>query len=261
MSIDWTEAGLVSLIIFVATLIHGIAGFGFAQVGMGFLPLVLPPAAASIVFTPLAVISNARVLWSVRGSFTLRDWLVPVIGLAFGMPLGMYFFSQMDKRILQIAIALTLLVSVALIAFARISPKGKQWIKGLNFRPSTGSGITAGFLAGILGGAVAIPGPPMILYGAFLMATGAWKSEHMKAVFTAFFGTLMLYRFGALLFTGRVESSLMLLAAISLPALFLGAWAGIKIYNKIPQKTFQWLVLAMLTINAIVLLFKAGSEF
>jgi uncharacterized membrane protein YfcA len=39
-----------------------------------------------------------------------------------------------------------------------------------------------------------------------------------------------------------------------MPALFLGAWLGIKIYNNIPEKIFSWLVLVMLSINAIVLL-------
>ncbi len=39
-----------------------------------------------------------------------------------------------------------------------------------------------------------------------------------------------------------------------MPALFLGSWLGIKIYNHIPEKIFSWLVLVMLSINALVLL-------
>lgn len=77
----------------------------------------------------------------------------------------------------------------------------------------------------------------------------------MKAIFTAFFGTLMLYRLLAVLVAGSFTMPLFLEALIVMPALFLGSWLGIKIYNHIPEKIFSWFVLIMLTINALVLLF------
>jgi uncharacterized protein len=243
-----------SVIVFLGIVAHSIAGFGFAQVVMGLLPLIRGPQEASVIFNILAIASNARVLWSVRDSFDLKSWAVPVVGLSAGMPIGIYFFQNLDAEQFRTGIGLTLLLAVVLIITMRQVEYVKEIIRKSGWKPGYKTAILAGFIAGILGGSVAIPGPPMIVYGAFLMASGQWKGDQMKAVFTGFFGTLMAYRLSGLVLSGDVSLPLLREALIALPALFIGAAAGIWIYEKIPEKIFQWLVIVGLTINAFILL-------
>ena len=243
-----------SIIVLLGALVHSIAGFGFAQVAMGLLPLIMEAHQASVIFNLLAIVSNARVLWSVKESFDLKSWGIPVIGLAVGMPIGIYFFNNLNNNQFRLGIGLTLLLAVILIILLRQTDYIKNKIEESGWEPGNLTAISAGFTAGILGGSVAIPGPPMIIYGAFLMASGEWTGDKMKAVFTAFFGTLMLYRFGGLIFSGDVSDVLVVDALIALPSLFFGSAIGIWIYEKIPRNTFQWLVILGLTINAIILL-------
>jgi hypothetical protein len=259
MNIDWLITGLTALVILVATVVHGIAGFGLAQVSMGLMPLFRSTASASVVFSIVAVVSNARIWWSVRDDFDWRKWLFPVIGLAVGLPLGILVFSNLDETQLKIAVGITLLLAVILIVVVRQISAVQEWFERIDLHPGWKTGVVAGFLAGVLGGAVAIPGPPMILYGAFMVANDLWEGSEMRATFTAFFGTLMLYRVASLLVAGQVTLPLAVEAAIALPALFLGSWLGIKIYNVIPQRIFRWIVLGMLTVNAIILLVTALS--
>jgi len=251
---DWMITIFTSIVILLAALVHGIAGFGFAQVSMGLLPLFRNPAMASVIFTVTAVVSNGRVFWSVKDDFNLKDWIVPVGGLIFGMPLGIYLFQNLSKQQLRLFIGIILIMAVILIALMRQIDAVKDWIKDKGVKPDWKTGLTAGFFAGILGGAVAIPGPPMIVYGAFMVANQYWEGTKMKAIFTAFFGTLMAYRLGVLAYTGSVTVPLVTEALIALPALFIGAWIGIKIFKKIPKRTFSWFVLAGLTINAVILI-------
>jgi len=246
---------LTSLIVFLGAVVHSIAGFGFAQVVMGLLPLIRDAQKASVIFNILAIASNARVLWSVRKSFDLRAWGIPVIGLAVGMPVGIYLFRNLNPPQFRVGIGLTLLLAVALIISMRQLDYIKDKIRDSGWNPGDKTAITTGFLAGILGGSVAIPGPPMIVYGAFLMASNQWKGDKMKAVFTGFFGTLMTYRLLSLIWAGSVTQALALEAVIALPALFIGSFLGIWIYEKIPEHIFQWLVIVGLTINALILLF------
>jgi hypothetical protein len=254
MNFDWVVVGLSAGAIFLGTLVHGIAGFGLAQVAMGLMPLFRNPAEASVVFGVIAVVSNLRVWWSVKDHFKLKDWLFPVGGLILGMPLGIFFLKQLSQSQLRLVIGITLLAAVVLIALFRELKLFKKWFgEDKDFNPWY-LGVIAGFLSGVLGGAVAIPGPPMIIYGAFLVATEAWSSKKMKAIFTAFFGTLMLYRSISFVVTGDMTFKLFLEGMILLPAMFLGAWLGIKIYNYIPDKIFQWIVLGLLTINAFILI-------
>lgn len=254
---DWVTTGLTALVIFVATVVHGITGFGYAQVSMGLLPLFRNPGAASIIFTVTAIFSNGRVWWSVRDDFDWRRWVVPVIGLALGLPPGIYVFSAFNKTQLRAAIGGVLVLAVVLIASMRQIDTVTNWIEDSDLKPGWKTGVTAGFLSGVFGGAVAIPGPPMIVYGAFMAAGGFWTDREMKAVFTAFFGTLMVYRVATLGLTGTLSLPLLIDAAIALPGIFIGAWVGVKIFNRVPETVFGWLVLVLLTVNAAVLLFTS----
>jgi uncharacterized membrane protein YfcA len=257
MDIQWIETLYTALTIFVATIVHGIAGFGFAQVSMGIMPLFRSAASAAVIFSMVAVVSNFRVWWSVRKSFNWKEWLKPIIGLIAGLPLGLYVFDQMDKQQLRLAIGIVLLAGVVLIVLSKQTDILKKWIKDNEYEPGWVLPLVVGFIAGILGGAVAIPGPPMILYGTFMAASGKWSHKQMKAIFTAFFGTLMLYRVAAVVIQGDMTKGLALEAAISIPLLLLGAWIGITLFNRIPQKVFNWIILALLTINAFILIFNA----
>lgn len=251
---DWIIVLLTSAVILVASLVHGIAGFGFAQVSMGLLPLFRDPVTASVIFTITAVVSNIRVFWSVKNDFNFNDWIVPIAGLVFGMPLGIYVLQNLSKTQLRLFIGVVLIIAVFIIAMMRQSDEIKDWIKEKNIKPDWKTGLSAGFFAGVLGGAVAIPGPPMILYGSFMVANEYWKGSRMKSIFTAFFGTLMAYRTVSLIYTGSVTVPLATEALIALPGLFAGAFIGIKIFDNIPEKAFGWFVLVGLTVNATILI-------
>jgi hypothetical protein len=54
--------------------------------------------------------------------------------------------------------------------------------------------------------------------------------------------------------TGQVTLPLLVEAGVALPGLFLGSWLGILIYEKIPDAIFRWVILALLTINAFILI-------
>ncbi|WP_254534883.1 sulfite exporter TauE/SafE family protein [Halomarina litorea] len=177
MTSSWVTTGLSAVVILVASVIHGIAGFGFAQVSMGLMPLFRSPSSASIIFTATAVVSNARVWWSVRDAFDWRKWIVPVGGLVLGMPLGIYVFSQFNKAQMRVAIEIVLVLAVVIVGATQQLDIVTDWIEARDYRPGNIVGATAGFLAGVFGGAVAVPGPPMIVYGAFMSASGFWSDE------------------------------------------------------------------------------------
>ena len=260
VAIEWFVTGLTALVILGASIVHGIAGFGFAQVSMGLMPLFRSPGSASIIFTVTAIVSNGRVWWSVRDAFDWRKWIVPIAGLVVGLPLGIYVFQQFDPAQMRAAIGVVLVIAVVVVGATRQSDTVTDWIEERGYRPGKGIGAMAGLFAGIFGGAVAVPGPPMIVYGAFMAAGGFWSDEEMKAVFTAFFGTLMLYRLGSLTYTGAVETPLLIEAAVAIPMVFLGAWVGVWIFDHVSEQLFGWIVLVLLTVNAIVLLFTALPE-
>ena len=71
---------------------------------------------------------------------------------------------------------------------------------------------------------------------------------------TAFFATNLLYRLGVMMFTGDITGPLMLEALIMVPALILGTWLGIKLFEHMPKKIFRWAVLVLLLVLGTLLI-------
>jgi uncharacterized protein len=259
MDIDWVITGLTALVVLFATTIHGITGFGTGQITMGILPFFRDPGPASIIVSLLVFATNIRVFWSVRDSFNLRDWFIPVIGLIVGLPVGVYLFGTLDQESMRVAIGIVMLIGTIIIALARQVEAIRDWIRSTGYQPGPISGVIAGFLSGVTGGSVSIPGPPMIIYGAFLVETEYWEPKQMKAIFTAFFATNLLYRLGLLLFTGDLTGELALEALIVAPALFIGAWFGIKLFKILPIEGFRWFLIIFLGILSLLLIFGGGG--
>jgi uncharacterized membrane protein YfcA len=103
MTSDWVTTGLSAVVILFAAAVHGIAGFGLAQVSMGIMPLFRSPSSASIIFTATAVVADTGVWWSVRDAFDWEKWFVPAAGPLVGMPLGIYVFSRFDETQMRVA--------------------------------------------------------------------------------------------------------------------------------------------------------------
>jgi uncharacterized protein len=255
MNFDWLTTALTALVVLVATTVHGITGFGTGQITMGVLPFIRDPGQASIVVSIIVFITNLRVLWSVKDAFNWKDWLIPVVGLLVGLPIGIWLFGSLEQDQIRMAIGIVMLIATILILLTRQIPAISQWIKESGYQPGWKSGVVAGLLSGISGGAVSIPGPPMIVYGAFLVETDYWNPKQMKAIFTAFFATNLLYRLLALTYTGDVTGELVLEAVFITPAIFIGAWLGIKLFDRLPREIFRWMLIAFLFVLSLLLIF------
>lgn len=256
MNFDWIITLYTAITIFFSSIVHGIAGFGLAQFSMGIMPFFRSVSSAAIIYSIVAVVSNARVWWSCRDEFYIKDLTKPLIGLAVGMPLGIFVFNQLNEAQIKMGIGIVLLLAVVLIILSKQTTVMEKWFKRKMYKDNPVLPISVGFIAGVLGGAVAIPGPPMILYGTFMTSIGLWTNKRMKSIFTSFFGILMVYRLIAVLIGGSVTRSLFVEALVTIPAMLVGNYFGIKIFDKITSKVFNWVLVILLAINGIILLIK-----
>lgn len=254
MNVDWLITFYTSLVIFLGAIVHGIAGFGLAQVNMGLMPLFRSVSSAAVINGITAVTSNFRVWWSTRDDFDIKSLLKPLVGVLVGMPLGLYIFRNLDEDQAKKIIGIIILIAVGTIIAGKQTNILDRMFKNVTDKYNTFFAILAGFLAGVLGGAVSIPGPPMIVYGAFMNTAGGWTGKKTKSIFTAFFGLVQLYRTSVVAFSGGITSDLFVEALIALPAMLLGTYVGIKIFDRFSNEAFNWILILALTANAIILL-------
>ena len=164
------------------------------------------------------------------------------VGTLAGTPLGVWGLAALPASALNRLIGLMLVVAFVLESRGLYPERlrGHRW------------GLGAGVAAGVLGGAVGTPGPPVVLYS----ATQGWSPRGIKANLQAFF----LVNQGAILvgywWAGLLTRELWTLAAgFALPAV-AGAAAGALLFEHVDQRRFRRIVFAIILVSALVLLVR-----
>jgi len=165
----------VLLVIFAATLIRSILGFGEALVAVPLLALFLPVTLAA----PLAVLVSITVALVIvlqdwrHVDFRSAGWLVAAT--VAGIPLGVLLLAYGNQRLVKAALG-ALIILFALNALTRRKVrelKGDHpWLLSL-----------CGFFAGVLGGAYGMNGPPLAIYGALRR----WSAQRFRATLQGYF--------------------------------------------------------------------------
>ena len=165
----------VLLVIFVATLIRSVFGFGEALIAVPLLALRLPVNVAA----PLAVLVSI----TVAAVIIAQDWHKIHVGSAgwlvvstlFGIPLGLMLLTSGNQRLVKGALAVIIMAFAAYALIGRKPPElhsdSRGWLLG------------CGFLAGVLGGAYGMNGPPLAIYGAMRR----WSAQHFRATLQGYF--------------------------------------------------------------------------
>jgi uncharacterized protein len=230
-------------ILFGATLVRAGLGFGEALISVPLLALLMPVSQAA----PIAVLVSITIAFiilvldwrSVR--FRAAGWLL--FSTLFGIPLGLLLLTAVPEAIVKavLAIVITAFSLRSLIATRTYALKSNRlvWLFG--------------FLAGILGGAYGMNGPPLAVYGSLR----GWPPEEFRATLQAYFLPASLVGMGGYYIAGLWTPTVNHFYIASLPAVALATLLGRKIGRRLPHERFAvYIHVALLAIGA-VLLFQA----
>jgi len=237
VTLAWAAGALV---IFLASFVMGLTGFGIALVAMAFLPWLMSPVTAIILLTIYAFVFSIVVVVQLRRDLTPRALVDLLLGTLAGTPLGVWVLASLPVTALNRLIGLVLVIVVALE------------LRGAMPRRLTGRGwgLGAGFLSGVLGGAVGTPGPPVIVYA----TTQGWSPRTMKANTMGFFlvnqSAILLGYWWAGLLTREIA---VVSAAFALPAL-AGVATGVALFGHLDPIGFRRIVFTLLLISGATLL-------
>lgn len=203
-------------VVFIATLVRSTFGFGEALVAVPLLALRIPVE----VSAPLAVLISV----TVASVAVVQDWRKIhlrsagwLIGATlFGIPPGLLMLTRVNSSLVKA------ILGTVIILFAIYSLTARRPIELKNDHP--GGLLLCGFLAGVLGGAYGMNGPPLVVYASMRR----WSAQHFRATLQAYFLpagliTLAGYALAGLL-NRTVSRDFLLSLAPVLGATFLGRW-------------------------------------
>lgn len=239
VSTEWVAAALVFAL---ANFVLGLVGFGNGLVAMALLPFLMSPVTAIIVLTIYTIVFAVVIFFPLRRDLVLGPVLDMLTGTLVGVPAGVWVLSTVPITALNRLIG-SALVAIVLLEWAGLHPKrltGRAW------------GFGAGVLAGLVGGAIGTPGPPVIVYA----TTQGWSQRTIKANLQAFFAVNQAVILVGYWWAGLLDATVWKLASsFALPAAG-GVAVGVLLFNRVDPLRFRRIVFGLLLTAGIVLIVR-----
>jgi len=231
-------------IIFLASILQGITGFGFALIAAPLALLFVDKTTNVISLTLISLALNSFLLWHIRRALNKRLLVILSITSLVGLPLGFLLLTSVDIQGIRI-LAGSLSVIFALLLFGKL----------IKF-PRTGIATSiAGILAGTLHTSISMSGPPVVLLAAG-QETDKDESRRTFAAFFLFMSVVSILLFAA---TGTLEEKGIMYGLYSFPAAFIGGWIGSLLSKKVSPEQFRILTLVLICLTGCTAVYAGFS--
>lgn len=233
----------VAAVLFLATVIRSAFGFGEALVAVPLLALALPVEVAAPVAVLVSITVALIVVVQDWRHIHLRSAVWLVVPTLFGIPLGLIVLKTIPEAVVKAILA------AVIIAFSAWSLMPRAHFQLANDRLAA----LFGFIAGILGGAYGMNGPPLAMYGSLRQ----WPPANFRATLQGYFLPASLAGMSGYWIAGLWTPAVNRFYLLSLPGVFLGIFLGRVINRRMNARQFVVYVHAGLIVIGLVLLVQA----
>lgn len=243
--LSWTLALWAALMLSVGGLIKGVLGVGLPLVAVPLLSLLLPtPVSMGLLVLPVLGSNLIQAVQGGRLRFALRRFGPLILAQWVATLLAVYFSQSWSSRVIHGFMATTVLLAVLSMWMqprGEIAARHEVWLAPL-----------IGAMSGALGGVSSLSGPMIITY---LMALRLQREEFVGSISIIYLlGSLPMY--SAMLWWGRFGWTEVGWSALAMLPVHAGLSAGQYLRSRLSEQVFRRLMLAFLTLLAILLWFK-----
>jgi uncharacterized membrane protein YfcA len=229
------------MLVFGASIVRGLTGFGLAIILVPLLGLIVPPAQAVVISILLQLLAGPIGLKRILADSERSTATTISIAAMLATPFGVALLSVTPPDVARLAIA-----GLALAAFGMLFiPASEGAIPG---RKET---VATGIAAGLLTGFASMPGPPVV---PFYMRRKLPPNVARGSMLLVFFACAIAGSIAAFAL-GVATLHLLWLSILFYPALYLGTRLGELAFGKVSERawrTFVGITLGAAGIAAVV---------
>lgn len=243
----WSDLALIAAGGFLAAMVVGSAGFAFAIVVTSVWIYVLSPAQIVLLASICATLLHTASIWQFRRDIEFGLLWPFVAGSVLGVPVGVLALQSLDPRwfrhlfgAFMIAYSCYMLMRPQ-FPVVRLAPLAARFADG-----------AVGWVSGVLGGFAMLHGTLPTIW----CALRGWDKRRSRLVYQPFIlvtGILAMLGVGFGIKIDKTE--LLLPLAVGLPAMGLGLWAGMRVFDLISEDRFRRLVLWLILASGVSLQF------
>jgi uncharacterized membrane protein YfcA len=223
---------LLAISAFLAALARGFSGFGSALIFVPLASTAIGPREAAPLLLIIDGVAAAGLIPRAWRHADRRDAGTMSIGALAGIPLGAWVLINSDPLLIRWAIALFGTLLLALL------------MSGWRYRgkPTTAMTIAVGSVAGLLGGAAQVGGPPIVAY----WLSRPIPAETVRANIVLYFAITTMISGTAYFAGGLLTSPVVRLALVTGPIYGLGLYAGSRMFGLASEITFRRICFALI---------------
>jgi uncharacterized membrane protein YfcA len=214
---------LVLAILFLATFIRSAFGFGEALVSVPLLAMLMPVKVAAPVAVLVSITVAAIIIAQDWRQIHIKSALRLIIPSLIGTPLGLWALVKVPPG------AIKGILAVVIICFSAYSliRQGTMRLRNDHFA------WLFGLVAGVLGGAYGMQGPPLVIFGTLRR----WSPQHFRATLQGYFfpasGAVMIGYALTGLWIGAVTRYYLLALPLVVIAILLGRIANRRMTGEV----------------------------
>lgn len=243
-ALDPVVAYVVS-VVFVATLIRSSFGFGEALVAVPLLAMRIPVTIAAPLAVMVSIVVATVVVAQDWRHVELRSASGLILSSLPGIPVGILLLARGNEHVVKSLLGI-LIAAFSIYSLAARKPR---------HLPADHRGFLmgCGFLAGVLGGAYGMNGPPLAIYGALR----GWPPQHFRATLQGYFLPASLLGLAGYAAAGLWNAAITRYFLLSLPAVAVAILLGRAINRRLSGHGFFRFVYAGLIVIGCVLIVQA----
>lgn len=233
--VDVTVIIVGLVIVFIASIVQGATGFGFALTSMPLLAIFIPLDVVVPIMVIFSLITNVLILVKLWSYVRIKKIWLLIVASSVSAPFGTYLLLIIEERVLKITVGLLI------ILFALVLWKGYSF----TIKREKLALIPVGFLGGLLNGSLSLSGPPVVLF--------LTNQKEDKTIFRANITTYALI-LNVMTIIFFIMGGLIIKQVFSymfwyFPALIIATFIGVKIGNKVEQALFKKITLLLIIIS------------
>lgn len=231
------------LVVWVAYLIFGIAGFGSTLIAMPLLAHVMPLQFAIPVVVILDCVSAISLGLKLRADVWKAEFMPMLPFLVAGLIIGTFVLLKVPPQWLMLGLgAFVLIFGTNYLMGGKSMMRLPRW-----------SVAPIGLFAGTTSSALGIGGPIYVFYFAARGAT----PEQIRATIPAVFSFTTLARIAIFTGVGLFNTQVFIVVALLLPVMAFGLWCGHRLHGRLTREQALRIVGGLLLLSGASLLVRA----
>ncbi len=220
-----SSMAIAIVVILLAAIVQGLAGFGFSQFALPLLVLAMASQELIPIMVILSLFLNLFLIYELKGDMQIKRIWPLMLGGIFGIPIGTYILQVADASTMKVFIGIVIILFGIIQLFE---------VRKIVNREKLAMG-PIGFAGGILNGSVSMSGPPLIIF----FANQEMGKQNFRANLIAFFLFINIATLPFFLYSGLLTADVAVNSGIFLPGMLLGAFIGSALSRKVPEARFR----------------------